>query len=40
MKQMLSRFQNGTYAKAWIAENEAGRPNFPQAARRRSPSPH
>jgi ketol-acid reductoisomerase len=28
MKQMLAEIQNGTYAKAWIAENEAGRPNF------------
>jgi ketol-acid reductoisomerase len=28
MKQMLTEIQDGTYAKAWIAENEAGRPNF------------
>jgi ketol-acid reductoisomerase len=28
MKQMLAEIQNGTYARAWIAENEAGRPNF------------
>jgi ketol-acid reductoisomerase len=28
MKQMLAEIQNGTYAKAWIAENDAGRPNF------------
>src|SRR6266513_1429159 len=28
MKRMLAEIQNGTYAKAWIAENEAGRPNF------------
>jgi ketol-acid reductoisomerase len=28
MKQMLTEIQNGTFAKAWIAENEAGRPNF------------
>jgi ketol-acid reductoisomerase len=28
MKQMLAEIQNGTYAKAWIAENAAGRPNF------------
>src|SRR6266850_1655344 len=28
MKQMLAEIQNGTYANAWIAENEAGRPNF------------
>ncbi len=28
MKQMLAEIRNGTYAKAWIAENEAGRPTF------------
>ena len=28
MKQMLAEIQDGTYARAWIAENEAGRPNF------------
>jgi ketol-acid reductoisomerase len=28
MRQMLAEIQNGTYAKAWIAENEAGRPTF------------
>jgi ketol-acid reductoisomerase len=28
MKQMLAEIQNGAYAKAWIAENAAGRPNF------------
>jgi ketol-acid reductoisomerase len=28
MKQMLAEIRNGTYAKAWIAENAAGRPNF------------
>ena len=28
MKQMLAEIRNGAYAKAWIAENEAGRPNF------------
>ena len=28
MRQMLTEIQNGTYAKAWIAENEAGRPAF------------
>jgi ketol-acid reductoisomerase len=28
MKRMLTEIQDGTYAKAWIAENEAGRPNF------------
>src|SRR5258707_4112207 len=30
MKQMLSEIQDGTYAKAWIAENVAGRPWFNQ----------
>src|SRR5437762_5381619 len=28
MKQILSEIQSGTFAKQWIAENEAGRPNF------------
>jgi len=28
MRQMLAEIRNGTYAKAWIAENEAGRPTF------------
>ena len=28
MKAMLEEIQNGTYAKAWIAENQAGRPTF------------
>ncbi len=28
MKQILTEVQNGTFAKQWIAENEAGRPNF------------
>ena len=28
MKQMLLEIRDGTYAKAWIAENAAGRPNF------------
>jgi len=28
MKRMLEEIQNGTYAKRWIAENEAGRPWF------------
>src|SRR4029453_11365263 len=28
MRQMLAEIQNGTYANAWIAENEAGRPAF------------
>jgi ketol-acid reductoisomerase len=28
MQQVLKEVQNGTFAKQWIAENEAGRPNF------------
>src|SRR5947207_7899345 len=28
MKQILSEIQSGTFAKQWIAENEAGRTNF------------
>ena len=28
MRRMLSEIQNGTYARKWIAENEAGRPWF------------
>jgi ketol-acid reductoisomerase len=28
MKRMLEEIQNGTYAKKWIAENEAARPWF------------
>jgi ketol-acid reductoisomerase len=28
MKQLLSEIQDGTYARSWIAENEAGRPTF------------
>jgi ketol-acid reductoisomerase len=28
MKALLNEIQNGTYAKAWIAENQAGRPTF------------
>ena len=28
MKQILKEIQDGTFAKQWIAENEAGRPNF------------
>ena len=28
MKQILNEIQDGTFAKQWIAENEAGRPNF------------
>jgi ketol-acid reductoisomerase len=28
MKRMLKEIQDGTFAKAWIEENEKGRPNF------------
>ena len=28
MKRMLEEVRNGNYARAWIAENEAGRPTF------------
>jgi ketol-acid reductoisomerase len=28
MQQMLCEIKDGTYAKKWIAENEAGRPWF------------
>jgi ketol-acid reductoisomerase len=28
MKQVLAEIQDGTFAARWIAENEAGRPNF------------
>ena len=28
MRRMLQAIQEGTYAQQWIAENEAGRPNF------------
>ncbi len=28
MRQILSEIQDGTFARNWIAENEAGRPNF------------
>jgi ketol-acid reductoisomerase len=28
MQQILKEIQDGTFAKQWIAENEAGRPNF------------
>jgi ketol-acid reductoisomerase len=33
MKQMLSEIQDGTYARKWIAENEAGRPWFNEKRR-------
>ena len=28
MKQILTEIQDGTYAKNWIAEDKAGRPEF------------
>ena len=28
MKKVLTDIQNGTFAKNWIAENEAGKPNY------------
>ena len=28
MKKILGEIQAGEFAKEWIAENEAGRPNF------------
>ena len=34
MRQILTEIQDGTYAKNWIAENQAGRPWF-NATRRR-----
>ncbi len=33
MKQMLSEIQDGSYARKWIAENEAGRPWFNERRR-------
>jgi ketol-acid reductoisomerase len=33
MKQMLGEIQDGTYARKWIAENEAGRPWFNERRR-------
>jgi len=34
MKKMLGEIQDGTYARKWIAENEAGRPWFNETRRR------
>ena len=34
MYRMLTEIQDGTYARTWIAENEAGRPWFNEARRR------
>jgi ketol-acid reductoisomerase len=28
MRQVLTEIQDGTFARRWIAENEAGRPEF------------
>ena len=36
MKAMLTEIQDGTYARAWIAENEAGRPWFDKKRREES----
>ena len=39
MKKMLDEIQDGTYAKNWIAENQAGRPYFnPRAQSRTQPA--
>src|SRR5688572_3341859 len=34
MRQMLKDIQSGSFAKAWIAENEQGRPTFAQTRAR------
>ena len=39
MKQMLEEIRNGTYARAWIAENEQGRPRFAEARAREQEHP-
>jgi ketol-acid reductoisomerase len=39
MKQMLSEIQDGTYARKWIAENEAGRPWFNEKRRQEQDQP-
>ena len=28
MKKILGEIQDGTFAREWVAEDEAGRPNF------------
>jgi ketol-acid reductoisomerase len=33
MKRILGEIQSGAFARAWIAENEAGRPRFEEARR-------
>ena len=39
MKKMLTEIQDGTYAKKWIAENEAGRPWFNEVRKREQEQP-
>ncbi|MEE9216212.1 MAG: ketol-acid reductoisomerase [Anaerolineales bacterium] len=39
MKQMLSEIQDGTYANAWIAENERGRPWFEEQRKKEQQHP-
>ena len=39
MKLMLSEIQDGTYARKWIAENEAGRPWFNETRRQEQDQP-
>jgi len=39
MKRMLNEIQDGTYARKWIAENEAGRPWFNEMRRREQEQP-
>jgi len=34
MKRMLAEIQDGTYARNWILENQAGRPSFNLIRRR------
>jgi len=36
MKRLLAEIQNGTFAREWIRENQAGRPNFNAYRRRES----
>jgi ketol-acid reductoisomerase len=38
MRQLLAEIRDGTFAKQWVAENEAGRPNF--TANRRADMDH
>jgi len=39
MRRMLKDIQDGTYARAWIAESAAGRPNFTATRRREQDLP-